>query len=308
MFTRFTSYVRHYDSLFTGLPSIRLPAAVQARIILNMDFSSLMMFRATSHSSFALVRDELMMSLDDILCAFVPEPARFRQAMVESGSFLGGDCALRYFLRLPPHPEGSLDIFTSSDTFADIFCHLLSHQHGIPLVPELPPVTVQGVGFYIVMRTDRAYVTVFRSRGHALLPICHAPSSSLAAYVNARYFGLVWPKLTLSRRAMPSEVSSRSSGWAGALRDHLDIDSKLWPWMWPDIGIPRQECSRQQFMCPAQERFFVDDGALHGTDNPWTTEPLDPRIAFRLSTRRCRRGCHGAQTRLTSFVSVVIEY
>lgn len=295
-------------SSFTDLPGIRLPPAVQARIVLNMDFSSLMMFRTTSHSNFSLVRDELTKSLDDILHAFVPDPARFRQALMESDTFLGGDCALRFFLRLPPHPDGCLDIFTSSDTFPDIICQLLSHQSGVPLVPDLPTVSIQGVGFYLVMRTDRACVTVFRSRGHALLPICHAPSSSLAAYVNPRYFGLVWPKLTLNRRAMPSELSSRSSGWAQALRDQLDVDSKLWPWMWPDMGISRQQCARQKFMCPAQERLFIDDGSLHGSIDPWTTVPLDPRIAFRLSSRRCRRGCHGAQTRITSFLSVVVEY
>ena len=167
----------------------------------------------------------------------------------------------------------------------------------------------------ITVNTNQGRLTIHRSRGHALLPICRPPSTALAAYVNPSHFGLVWPTLTLHRRAMtrdldpirPTSMAMALPGDGGLPRD-LKVDMKLWPWMWPDVPVPRQQCARRLFLCPAQERAFTDDGALHGSFDPRTTEPLDVRIAFRLCPRECRGLCHGAQTYLRRPQHLVFEY
>ncbi|RDX42573.1 hypothetical protein OH76DRAFT_1488540 [Lentinus brumalis] len=291
-------------------PFTSLTVDLQARVVAQMDFPSLMMLRATARASYALVRNELDMSLDDILTPYVSDPARLRKALAESGAFIGGSVALRFFLRLPPRSDDELDIFASSESFVDIFYNLLSFQHVKPVVDVTPPgLHVPGVTFFLDLDTKHGRrISLFRSSGHSLLPIARAVNSAYTAYVNPRHFGVVWPKLTFAMRAMPGVLSSRTSYVSTAARRNMGMDVKLWPWMWPDSGVPRQQCARRQFLCPAQERTFTDGGALCGSFDPLTAKPIDVRIAFRLSLRECRGDCNGPQEHLRSRVSFVIEY
>ncbi len=278
---------------------------------MNMDFTSLMMFRSTSQASFELVRQELDLSLEEVLTTYVPNPAKLRAALGEAGAFIGGSAALRFFLRLPPDPHNSLDIFACAGSFAEVSYSLLCGQDvNLVLDTTVPTRSVPGTTYFLELDTKNGRrITIYHSKGHSLLPIAHTPSSSsLAAYVNPRHFGLVWPKLTLGRRAMTNECSGTSSLTTAVLGKQVDMDTKLWPWMWPDVGVPRQQCARRLFMCPAQERSFTDDGALHGSFNPCSSEPLDVRIAFRLCIRDCRGTCSGPQTHLQRAFDTVVEY
>lgn len=284
---------------------------LQTQVISHMDFHSLMVFRVTSRPSYYLARSALNASLDEILSAFVPHPAQFRDVLMQSEAYMAGVPVLHFFLRFSPiKGHGQLDILTYYHCTLNVIRHLLHHQNGVLLRRSHPHEWGRGVNLAVEIGTGIGRIVVRRSHGHALLPLCHAPSSALMAYLNPQHFGLLWPRLTFNRRAMPSDSSQNTSRWVKLLRRELQFNSKLWPWMWADFNIPRQHCARAQFLCPAQERFFTDDGALHGSFDPLVTEPMTQvNVAFRLCRRGCRRSCDGQQTYLSgSRYSKVVAY
>ncbi len=269
----------------------RLTTEVRVRIVRNMDFKSLMVFRATAKDSFALVRRELEDSLDELLAEHVPYVRSFKQALLRYHGLVSGTVAVRFFLRLPPDPTDWLEVYMPKPTWCvrGMRNHILSSQDGTWLYGgELSASNglLAGAGF----ETSQGLVDIYHSIGDAVIPICRAQNSALAAYVSPHEFGLAWPTLTLQGLYMPGDIETVTEEGSATMR-HLGFRARLWPWMWPELGLSPQLCARHAYCCPAQPRMVTDKGFLRGTFDPIHVDRMDPTVKFRLCSRPCRSGC-----------------
>ncbi len=265
-----------------------------------------MFFRATARSSLAYVRREQSDALDELLRLHVPDVVLFKHALIEHGALVSGLAALHVFLRLRPPLNKPLEVYVSYNDFHSFRDNLLLNQSGIHVAGAGMPFT-QGLVEVIEVETIRGKLHIFRSTGHAVVPIIHAPNTALVAYISPEHFGLGWPKLTLNLRCMPGQFTRICTSINRAL-DHLGFDTKLWPWMWKGLGIRAQACARHAFCCPAQQRLVVDKGFMRATMSPLETSRLEANVAFRLCDRPCRGSCYGPSTYLSTNHTMFAEY
>ncbi len=251
-----------------------------------------------------LVRIELSRALTAMLSAHMPHPVMFGHALTRFGAFVGGTCAVRYLLRLPPDPTDTLEIFLSYASF-DAMRHYIQHEHGARHEALSPGSAHDGLVCVAEYDTDLGPVTLLQSTGLAIFPMCRASNSALLAYVRPGHFGLGWPRLTLNLHALAGDLDGRSPLAADAVRT-VGIDTKLWPWMWH--GAADQACTRTSFCCPAQARSTEDAGFLACRMNPLVDTVLGFRIEFRLCRRACHGGCRRIGVRLHDLSTMAMEY
>ncbi len=276
-----------------------------------MDFRTLMFFRGTAQDSLALVQCELQDAFDELLSIYVPNIATFKTALTRHGAVVGGIVALCFFLCLRPSKQCVLELYTPIDGFWPVQHHILNHQDGL-YIYAVPLSGYRGIhtDSHLITGHDLGNgtkVDIRRSVSHPLLPICQTINSTLAVYVSPEQFGLAWPNLTLDSRYMPRSFL-RASDRTSHIMTQLGLSAKLWPWMWPDLGMAPQQCARNAFYCPAQARTVTDGGFLQATLFPHTMERITPRIEFRLCNRPCHNGCQRATPHLLSYCLDAAEY
>lgn len=263
-----------------------------------MDFPTLMFFRATSKENLALVQEELLSSFNSHLGTAVPSPKALANVLLDHDGIAMGYPVLRFFLRLPPDASLILRLRVPYDAFHAVLEHLIGYQGGNIAVDDDGRVLIRpyGPNAFAHIQTPVGKVSLLTVRNQDIItPACHAPLTAVAVYASPQHFGMLWPTLTFARRALASGIIRSPSADDAYLLD-MGFEVKLWPWCWPDLGIPPQTCAASRFMCPHQFRHTCDKGVMRATLHPFNGDRFAPDIAFRLNAHRpCRGDCMNRQ-------------
>ncbi|EIW52158.1 uncharacterized protein TRAVEDRAFT_53586 [Trametes versicolor FP-101664 SS1] len=254
-------------------------------IVSLMDIPSLMVFRATSKASLALVKNDLTRSLRRIVSNFVPNPTLLLEKLDRHHAFISGSVALQFFLRGSPIRPRNLDIFLPIGSLPPLFHHMLVeqasyliHSFAFPHVALIPPhfLVEQAVAF----QTPLGTVTLWQSEAHtAFLPIISAPTSIHILYVSPRYFGCGYPTLLFALRAIIGRPDV--AGFEDAVRSccKRGIQLRFFTRMWPD-WTHHGSCAARYFACPSQQRTLSDAGSLKARIDPLVDLEVEPRVGL----------------------------
>ncbi len=150
---------------------------------------------------------------------------------------------------------------------------------------------LQRTSHWCRLETSQGLIDIYHSIGDAVIPICRAQNTALAAYVSPQEFGLAWLTLALQVLYMPGDIEVMTEEGSATMW-HLGFRAKLGPWMWPELGLSPQLCARHVHCCPAQPRMVTNKGFLRGTFDPINVDRMDSTVKFRLCTGRpYRSGC-----------------
>ncbi|KAI0706477.1 hypothetical protein C8Q76DRAFT_630242 [Earliella scabrosa] len=289
-----------------------------------MDLRSLLQWRATCRAHYALALEDLKGYLHTTLETFVPNGADFLETLTESRGVIGGLCALSFFLRDLSFPIHYLEVFVTDLTFhimMDYFTYssVFAADRLTLEALILPPHAIsrrRGIARYAVFRTtDRKIIIINESTTMSpCTPIARTWTSALMNFVTAHTFGCAYPRMTLRRHAMFSDLfmatmSNREQILMACLA-HQDFSFGTDPSHWPEYSAGEGKelapgitpCFRDQFLCPDQGRYFGDHGSFIGFIDPRSSDsisvwqrriaPYGNMVGWRLwSACVCDRGC-----------------
>ena len=125
----------------------------------------------------------------------------------------------------------------------------------------------------------------------ARLPIALSINTGVAVYINPQRYGVIWPKLTFTGRAV-EDPKWEPGPIAGIDISKIPLDIQASPSAWPDLGLSSRDCLADVGLCTAALRSPDDRHALHASFDPLTpAKQTVPRFKFRFNTNICPKNC-----------------
>ena len=265
------------------------------RICQNLDMPAILKFRTASTSALRITITELSTSLERLLGPFVDKPSELLTTITHMQAFIGGDVALRFFLRAAEFTPLALDIHVAHGDLESMV-EYLCNDHGATKLPHRGPPTppdalyTQFIERQVRLRTPtgRELRVIESAIDEPRAPIACGPSSHLFVYVNAAAFGAAYPKLLFAKRGLlgratvdPVEVVRN------ATKRQITVRARAREW--DDLHFPG--CGATKGLCATQGRTFDDQRALCARVDPRAGQRLASGVIWRLTVEPCGGGC-----------------
>lgn len=182
-----------------------------AMILMYCDIQTLVTVAAVCRSVRASALAELQHSLTVFLHRYFDHPDAVRGAMRSTGSVLSGSAALAWIDRSCQWSPRDLDFFCPYDLFFQFIDHLMRTMQ----VVDYTRYTItpnrhgkeyrfrRGVCERVTLASSKVKIDIYRSvTVSALYPLPFFHSTLLMNFVGADSFGVAYPSLTLTRRAV----------------------------------------------------------------------------------------------------------
>ena len=260
-------------------------AALSAVLIDNMDLETLMQWKLACRASLSEVNRGLRRTLHDMILRFLPRPKEFLRILTECHALIGGVFALAFMLRDPTVAVKNLDLYTSEMWFQVLLEYLvyspfISHHtifNGIShcTVGYRRKRTIRRRAFFVT--STGLHIQIHEScTVSACSPIAGSWTTALMNFVTENSFGCAYPRLTLQRRGLLSDLAMdstfmtqddfRAMAFMLLHNVHFALDATAFPefrqYRVPDRVQHIIPCLRHLYLCPDQGRYFGDPGCL----------------------------------------------
>ncbi|KAI0745190.1 hypothetical protein C8Q76DRAFT_606786, partial [Earliella scabrosa] len=302
---------------------VRLHPELHGIIADFMEIETLLRWRGVSRSQYHHGTASMRRTLLAILRQFFESPTKFLKHLTETKAVVGGVVAVALVLRDVTVVGSSIQVHAATFWYRRLVERLSTCPFLAPNVLRRRTLTIDvpysverdiTTGTIFDLANGRTIV-VYRS---SLISPCSAlsrlPLTALMTFFTEHTFGCAYPRLTLRRRALLSDIRLRTMSELDE-QDFADLlmagfSFAVSPTAWPehratDADPPRSNthfCLRRQYLCPQQGRFFGDSGSLIALLDPLSEEgrgvrarsipPFGPMVAWRLlNTYNCIEGC-----------------
>ncbi|KAI0706481.1 hypothetical protein C8Q76DRAFT_629879 [Earliella scabrosa] len=288
-----------------------------------MDIKTLRVWRAVCRQTYAESTGSLRRTIISIIQPFFPFPFTFLRHITSNRAMIGGVAAISFITRDPAISSKALQIYAGKlwyDSLVKTITSCSANKHRIarirrssapePFARERDIIST--TSFHL--HDGRAVIIYQAGAVSACSSISRLPLSALMTFFTEHTFACAYPSLTLSRRAI---LSNMRLGTA-CETDYLvmvalmqaGFEFAVNPCVWVEYRRPSgaplvpdtYECLRHLYVCPQQGRFFGDPGSLVGYNNPLAITlpevrslqipPFGPMAAWRLMTSYdCSNSC-----------------
>ncbi|KAI0682586.1 hypothetical protein C8Q76DRAFT_637015 [Earliella scabrosa] len=255
---------------------------------------------------------------------FLPSTRELLRIITECHALIGGMFALAFLLRDQLYNLYNLDIYADDVQFQILVEYLMyspfiaPHLHFKGTSTSGPTRRARSL-----IRRESIFATATGRRIRvresttvsACSPISRAWTSALMNFVTETSFGCAYPRLTLNRRALVSDMYATVLSFEDdRIRRALQCKGfsfRSHPAEWPDYAArvsPSHPlpgvfpCFKHLFLCPDQGRYFGDSGSLVAYLDPLLTDapaaylrslpPYGPMAVWRLwVAQSCEQGC-----------------
>ncbi|KAI0745218.1 hypothetical protein C8Q76DRAFT_789638 [Earliella scabrosa] len=277
-------------------PLPQLDEAAYARIAYFLDFRDMTRLRQCSKRTLAGVGMEHRASLCRIVGRFVPDPQSLCEALEERHAFVGGSCALLFFLRDVDFQPSNLDVYVPREEGERILEHLVQVQgaHRVETAQQDDfgitfDLQERHLSDIMTLHTAKGVVQVHCSRTCDALPaIARSWCSLLVNYVNPRHFGSAYPWLLFQRRGLVGEWTEEEEAHVTKYAGR-GFDIRISVNFWEDLDI--EGCGSNKWACATQPRMFIDAGAMRARTSPLHVRPINSTSRWRLDYRPCGGRC-----------------
>ncbi|KAI0722564.1 hypothetical protein C8Q76DRAFT_614764 [Earliella scabrosa] len=256
---------------------------------------------------------------------FLPSTRELLRIMTECRALIGGVFALAFLLRDAVGPLYTLDIY-ADDVWFQILVEYLMYSPFIAPYVHFKGTTISCPQHRTrsLIRRESTFSTATYKRIRvresttvsACSPISRSWTSALMNFVTETSFGCAYPRLTLNRRGLVSDmyatVLQTEHRQVRRALEHEGFSFASHPAEWADFSaqtLPSPllppglfPCFQHIFLCPDQGRYFGDRGSLVSYLDPLLTDPATaylrgmppygPMAAWRLWVAQCcERGC-----------------
>ena len=256
-----------------------------------MDMPSLLLWRAVCRASCGRVTRVLQSTMHHMVRRYLPCPRDFLRILRDCRAVLGGIFALAFMLRDDSIISAALDVFIDENCFPILLEYLTYSPFVSPHV-VFDRITAPTPSFRHQrdIRRCARFITATGRKIHiheSRTVSCYSPigrswTTALMNFVTEDSFSCAYPRLTLSRRALFSELTLESltdDDYENVqlLLSHgflFALHSSHWPEYRVDIGTRQNPhtvpCMRHLYLCPDQGRYFGDPGSLFAFICPLT--------------------------------------
>ena len=293
-------------------------------IVDEMDLPSLLAWRSSCAANYAHATAALKRTLTSMINPFLSQPTAILEVISRYSAVVGGEVALAFVRRHRPFQPRTLEIFASISLYDPLCDELASDARIAQDIIEVSH-TVSKFPFNLqrdILETIQIHLCTGRTiyiRCSATLsplsPIARSLCTAMANFVTPYSFGCAYPRLTLSDKALLSDLRQESmiDFDAGVMRtlSEQQIDLAVDPANWqqfrlwsatPTAANTDKACWRSHYICPQQGRFFGDRGSLVDFIDPLDTPaatlreqgspPFGTTVVWRLSSSyRCPLSC-----------------
>lgn len=273
----------------------RLPAEISGMIADEMDMPSAMAWRKTCHENYAHVASSLARSRLKIVGAFLSAASALIAMLGDHNSVLGGDAALSFILRTVDIQVDALDVYVPSSEYELFVDRILKDERFAPDVEGSSEIEFDSDYSYCRQVARCTEIRVANQRKIAIwqslvcgpcMPIAKSMNTVHMNFVNDVAFGCAYPRLTLARHGLMSNLASEScqfqwepgsysrlrrSGFSFAYVPYQLPGYTARPPQWQPVYPGRYPCFSHLYICQAQERRFDDHGAMVGFTDPLST-------------------------------------
>ncbi|KAI9063181.1 hypothetical protein FKP32DRAFT_1603723 [Trametes sanguinea] len=177
-------------------------------ILDNLDFPTLMNMRAVDKRLLAHITSYLREQFNRILEGVVPDVEMLLYAMERHNVYVAGMSILPYFLRDAYVPSYPLQFVVPEHAYHSFVDHLRSVQDATSETVITPSTSELGFRSMLTMSGTTRNIMVIRSLNESsLTPIIRGSNTAVMCYVGPTHFGVLWPSLTFSRKALLGDRS-----------------------------------------------------------------------------------------------------
>ncbi|KAI0698723.1 hypothetical protein C8Q76DRAFT_633771 [Earliella scabrosa] len=280
-----------------------------------MDLPTLISWRATCRALYTEVCGFLRRALHRIISPFFSHPLVFLEHLSQSRAVIGGIVALSFVLRDPYLRSDVLQLYAGCgwyNTFVDKLVNCGSNARDIDRyhTPSVLPsfTTERDIHSQTVLQLKNGRrIVIYRAKtASACSPVCRSPFSVFNTFVTEHSFGCGYPRLTLQRRSILSDLRL---GYMDSDDEYLfdllcrsgftfAVSPTAWSEFRRSVLLPVRAnshlCARQWNVCPMQGRYFGDKGSFVDFLDPLSPTlpvvrsmgipPFGPMVAWRLHT------------------------
>ncbi|KAI0706476.1 hypothetical protein C8Q76DRAFT_602678, partial [Earliella scabrosa] len=252
-------------------------------ILDEMDITSVLRWRATCKDNYQRAVESLQRTLRSILLPFSSIPRVLLQHISQNNGVIGGVHALAFILRDRHLRHDHLEIYTSAP-FYDRLLRAIQEDPQLSrtiervraaLEDEYPQIEREVSAITVLHLQTGRTITIYQSSTDSpCSPISHSSLSALMTFVTAHSFGCAYPRLTLRRRTLLSDLRlinmPDTEFNVHQTLFQAGFSAAIAPTAWEDIRSTdvdpsrsnSHHCLRNQYLCPQQGRYFGDRGSL----------------------------------------------
>ena len=324
---------RHWVSTMHSLPltqarltwdvSCSVNDDVCLAILREMDLPTLIAWRAASRTTYLQSVRVLKADLRGAMDVFLPCTDGLLHVLTECGAIIGGEFALNLLLRGDGFRPGRMDIFVNNSTFNRLMDRMkhssvvAAHVDWTGSVSMTPAYAhTRDISRRETFKTSRGRIIhVYEAFGvSACSVLARSWCTALMNFVGEFSFGCAYPRLTLSRHALVSDLRVSTLAdeeyvtMARLIEAGYDLVSEptqLPPYVHrarPDPPPGIFGCLADLFICPDQGRHFGDGGSMVVFFDPLRGDARSARVlavapfgvmaAWRLwSSQSCDANC-----------------
>ena len=266
---------------------------------------------------------------------YVPYPSALLRNLTKYEAIIGGVAAASFLLRDPNIKCDVLQIYVGSTHFRRFVNAITTSRRNSPgiakiHVGEIPDDFTRERHIASVvtlhMHSSRSII-IYGSSVPTPLPIVGSSiSTATMNYVTQHTFGCAYPRLTLTRRALLSNIRLNNCCDTDYLTTttlmRAGFEFVVNPSGWPEFHNPRPHlhapdtflCLRAQYLCPNQGRYFGDKGSFVAFFDPLGSHihnartlkipPFGAAVIWRLlTTYDCSARCEASDPILHEWLS-----
>ncbi|KAI0712634.1 hypothetical protein C8Q76DRAFT_797469 [Earliella scabrosa] len=245
----------------------KISVELHERIVMYMDFETMFAWRHANRFLYQLILAQYDRDLATALKRHVPDPPEFLRLMNQHDVVLVGEGALCVLLRDATIQPETLDLALGSHNHASFEAALATRGFTLTVAQGRTPTRRRLRHERIAQAPGgRGVINILIAESAGPLEAFRvAPHTAWMSFVGPTAVGCAYAALTLARRTM-IEPGEPATGLLPVLR-RLNLDPAFETTQWPEYNEPshtsrsRLACPAKWFLCPRQNRTWVDPGA-----------------------------------------------